>query len=78
MLPEPARAGLLPERPGEFRAVGWWAPSFRIELVGPVLVVAMLYAVVIGGRLQAYDGNVTGFVVFGQQFAQYTHHPAGL
>jgi hypothetical protein len=40
-----------------------------------VLAVAVLFAIVIGGRLHTYHGNATGFALFGAQFALYTHPP---
>jgi hypothetical protein len=51
--------------------LGWTA------IVGPVLAVAVLFAVVLGGRLHTYHDNATGFVLFGQHWVQYTHPPRG-
>lgn len=46
-------------------------------MIGPVLVVGVLFAVVIVGRLQTYHGNATGFVLFGHYFASYSQPPRG-
>ena len=43
----------------------------------PVLAVAALFAVVIGGRLHTYHGNATGFILLGQHFASSIHPPHG-
>jgi hypothetical protein len=42
-----------------------------------VLAVAVLFAIVLGGRLHTYHDNATGFVLFGQQWVQFTHPPRG-
>jgi hypothetical protein len=49
----------------------------RTSVLGPVLVVALVLALLIGARLSAYHGNPAGFVLFGQRYVQYTHPPAG-
>jgi hypothetical protein len=54
-----------------------WAAWKRLDVVVPVLAVAVLFAFVIAGRLQTYDGNATGFIVFGHHFAAYTRPPRG-
>ena len=49
----------------------------RLAVIGPVLAVAALFATVLTGRFHTYHGNPTGFVLFGQRFARYTHPPRG-
>jgi hypothetical protein len=46
-------------------------------VLGPVVVVAALFALVVGQRLETtYYGNATGFVLFGRLFARYTRPPS--
>jgi hypothetical protein len=68
---------LLAEREQATRPRGPWALLARIDVIGPVLVVAALFAIVVGGRLHTYHGNATGFVLFGQKLTRYTHPPHG-
>lgn len=49
----------------------------RVEVIGPLLVVAVLYGVVIGNRLTTYHGNVTGFILIGGHFRHDVHAPRG-
>lgn len=42
-----------------------------------MIAVAVLFAIVVGGRVHTYHGNATGFVLFGQRFASDTHPPQG-
>jgi hypothetical protein len=44
-------------------------------VVGPVLAVALLFALVLGHRLHTYHDNATGFVLFGRSFAHALHPP---
>ena len=48
-----------------------------LDLVGPVVVVAIVFALFVGVRLSDYGGNATGFIEFGQAFVVHTHPPAG-
>jgi hypothetical protein len=48
-----------------------------MDLAGPVTVVAIVFALLVGARLNGYDGNATGFIEFGHDFAAYTHPPRG-
>jgi hypothetical protein len=59
------------------RAAGRWALLTRLDVVGPVLAVAVLFALVIGDRLETYHGNATGFVLFGHNWVKDTHPPRG-
>jgi hypothetical protein len=45
--------------------------------VGPVLLVAALFAAIVAGRFATYHGNPTGFVLFGHAFTAYIHPPPG-
>jgi hypothetical protein len=49
----------------------------QLAVIGPVLAVAVLFAVVIFGRLGTYHDNATGFILFGHRFAVYTQPPRG-
>jgi hypothetical protein len=48
-----------------------------LQVVGPVLAVAVLFAVVVGHRLDVYHGNATGFALFGRHFVDDTRPPPG-
>jgi hypothetical protein len=58
-------------------------PPARAEASGlghvviPLLIVAVVLALVIGSHLGAYGGRLTGFIQFGSNFAGATHPPAG-
>jgi hypothetical protein len=47
-----------------------------VEVLIPVVIVAAVLSAAIGARLAAYNGNLTGFVQFGSQFAGETRPPA--
>lgn len=47
------------------------------DRIGPVLVVGLVLAALIGARLVTYGGDPTGFVVFGRAGAPLTKPPAG-
>ncbi|MGH2872705.1 MAG: hypothetical protein ACRDL5_09635 [Solirubrobacteraceae bacterium] len=49
----------------------------RLAVAAPVLVVALVLALLIGARLADYHGNPAGFILFGRHYVQYTHPPAG-
>jgi hypothetical protein len=49
----------------------------RIDVGGPLLVVIAVFALLVGVRLGETGGDPSGFVVFGQNFAAYTHPPSG-
>lgn len=49
----------------------------RLEIVGPLAVVAVLFGVVIGNRLTTYQGNATGFILIGSHFRHDVHAPRG-
>ena len=49
----------------------------RLEIVGPLAVVAVLFGVVIGNRLTTYQGNVTGFILIGSHFRHDVDAPRG-
>jgi hypothetical protein len=51
--------------------IGW------TQIVGPIAVVACALAVVIGLRAGKVGNDITGFVLFGRTFVQYTHPPPG-
>lgn len=42
-----------------------------------MLIVALVLALAVGSRLDAYGGNLTGLVQFGSKFASATHAPSG-
>jgi hypothetical protein len=46
-------------------------------VAGPVVVVALVLALLVGARLIADHGNPTGFILFGRSFAADTHPPQG-
>ncbi len=46
-------------------------------VAGPVVVVAVGLAILIGARLLVYHGNPTGLIQFGERTVQYTHPPRG-
>jgi hypothetical protein len=48
-----------------------------LDVAGPVIVVAIVFAVFVGVRLSDYGGNATGFIEFGRQFVAQTHPPHG-
>jgi hypothetical protein len=48
-----------------------------MDVGGPVLVVAVVFALLVGVRLGQTGGDPSGFVVFGKNFAAYTHPPSG-
>ena len=50
------------------------APS---DVIGPVVLVALMLALLVGARLIADHGNPTGFIVFGRSFVADTHPPQG-
>lgn len=52
-----------------------WAPVLRLDVIGPLFAVVVLFAVVIAGRFETYHGNATGFVLFGQHWVQFTGPP---
>ncbi len=58
-------------------AAGIRLAARRLTVAAPVLVVALVLAMLIGSRLGDYHGNPAGFILFGQRFARYTHPPAG-
>lgn len=60
-----------PALPAIRRFPGW------VQVILPVLVVALLFGVVVGNRLSTYHDNPTGFVLFGSYFEPVTHPPAG-
>ena len=62
---------MAPERSKYSPARKW------VEVLTPVVVVAAVLSAAIGSRLGAYDGNLTGFVQFGTEFADKTHPPSG-
>jgi hypothetical protein len=49
----------------------------RLEILGPLAVVAVLFGVVIGNRLTTYHGNATGFILIGSKFRYDVHAPRG-
>jgi hypothetical protein len=51
--------------------------SERLAVVAPTLVVLVVLGFLIGGGLRLYQGNPTGFTVFGSRFLQDTHPPVG-
>jgi hypothetical protein len=64
---------LLAQQTKPLRAV-WLS---RTEILGPLAIVAVLFGVVIGNRLTTYQGNATGFVLFGKHFRRDVHPPKG-
>lgn len=48
------------------------------KIAGPVLLVAVLLASFVALRLDAFGGNLTGFVQFGHRFVHQTHPPTGV
>ncbi|HLH65523.1 MAG TPA: hypothetical protein VKV27_07455 [Solirubrobacteraceae bacterium] len=57
-------------------AAGLRLAARRLAVAGPVLVVALALALLIGSRLADYHGDPAGFILFGQRFVRYTHPPA--
>jgi hypothetical protein len=64
-------------RPEPTGVLGPLARLARIDLGGPIVVVVAVFALLVGVRLSESKGNPTGFVVFGKNFAAYTHPPRG-
>jgi len=48
-----------------------------MDVAGPMLVVALVLALAIGARFHTYDGDVTGFILFGELSARQTQPPPG-
>jgi len=48
-----------------------------LAILLPVVVVALVLALAVGARLQAFGGNITGFVHFGSAFEAFTQPPRG-
>jgi hypothetical protein len=49
----------------------------RHDVLGPLIVVLVVYLGAIGVQLQRYDGDPTGFVQFGSEAAASVQPPAG-
>jgi hypothetical protein len=64
-------------RPRPVGLLGPLARLARIDLGGPLVVVVVVFALLIGVRLSESGGDPTGLVVFGKNFASYTHPPRG-
>lgn len=58
-------------------AGGWRLTATQRAVAGPVAVVVLVLALLVGTRLASYHGDPAGFIVFGHQYEQYTHPPAG-
>lgn len=57
-------------RPGQMRL------TTRLDLLGPVVVTALVLLALVGARLVHYDGDPTGFVQFGQWVAPALDAPS--
>ncbi|MDQ6834681.1 MAG: hypothetical protein M3016_00655 [Actinomycetota bacterium] len=51
--------------------------SRLLDVLIPVAIVGVVLAFSVGSRLEAYGGNLTGFIQFGSNFARATHPPPG-
>ncbi len=67
---------MLDDLPQQLRPWRWTA-SLRLDLLAPVIAVAVLFAIVVGNRLATYHGNATGFILIGQHFVGVVAPPHG-
>jgi hypothetical protein len=54
-----------------------WVNRLRVDVLVPVLAVAVLFGLVLGNRLSSYHGNASGFALFGTYFRDQTRAPPG-
>jgi hypothetical protein len=76
-VPRTCPGGLVAPDGVERRPTARRGASTIVQILAPVLIVALVLAIALGQSLARYHGSLSGPIQFGRQFVPETHPPAG-